>query len=266
MLKFFKILGLASQHTLNYRSRIFVWFLGSILNPVSLMIFWIAVYKEKGNVVGGWSISNISAYYLLLILAGAFIIAHIEEDVAIRDIREGGLVNYLLKPVSYYMMKLADELPWRSVQGFFGVCMFVILWLLFPHLISLPNNIFLIISSVLIIALAFILSFTFKMVLGLTAFWLTDFWGFQQVVEVTILVFAGFILPIEFFPKFLQTISFATPFPYIVYYPILSLQSKLSAAQIFHVMIFQIFWILIAYMLYKTLWRFGIKRFTGVGQ
>lgn len=266
MTKFFKTLILSSQHALNYRGRMFVWFLGSFINPLSLLIFWVAVYKEKEDLLSGWSVSNISAYYLLLVIAGSFIIAHIEEDVAIRDIREGGLVNYLLKPVSYYMMKLADEIPWRVVQGLFGLIIFAGFLLLFPRLVSLPTELFLIFSSILIIALAFILSFTFKMVIGLTAFWFIDFWGFQQVVEVLILILAGFVLPIEFLPKTLQTVSLSTPFPYMIYYPILSIQSKISTDQAFFVILMQISWIGILYLLYKLLWSLGIKKFTGVGQ
>jgi len=266
MIQFFKIFLLHFERALNFRSRIFVWFLTALLNPISLLIFWVAVYKEKGNVLSGWNLSNISSYYLLMIIASSFIIAHIEEDVAIRDIREGELVSYLLKPVSYFWMKFVSEVPWRIMQGMFGLGFFIIFFVLFKNLITLPSTPLLIFSSFIIIALAFFISFSLKMLVGLTAFWFIDFWGFQQVVEVTLLFLAGFVIPIDFFPAWLKTITFATPFPYMVYYPVLSLQSRLNLPEISHVIIMQAFWLIAMYFIYQFLWKRGVKRFTGVGQ
>ncbi|KKQ34089.1 MAG: ABC transport system permease protein, partial [Microgenomates group bacterium GW2011_GWA2_37_6] len=199
-MKFIKIFLLYFQHVMNFRSRIFIWFLTSFLNPLSLMIFWVAVFKDKEAVLSGWSLSSITSYYFLLIIAASFLIVHIEEDVAIRDIREGQLVSHIIKPMSYFWMKFLSELGWRIMQGFFGVLIFIVFYVLFSRFISLPNTFLEIFSAILIISLAFFISFTFKMIVGLTAFWFVDFWGLQQIIEVIIIILAGFIMPIEFFP------------------------------------------------------------------
>lgn len=265
-MKFVNIFLLFFQHVVNFRSRIFVWFLSSFLNPLSLLIFWIAVFKEKEGVLAGWSISSITSYYFLLIIAGSFIIAHIEEDVAIKDIREGQLVSYLLKPISYYWMKFFDEAPWRMIQGSFGIIVFMIFFILFSEFITLPNTLTGIVMAIAIVLLAFFISFTFKMIVGLSAFWFVDFWGLQQIIEVVIIILAGFVIPIEFFPDWLEKLSHLTPFPYMIYYPILSLQSKLPVLQGINVISVQIVWLGVLAVVYKLAWTRGIKKFTGVGQ
>ncbi len=265
-MRFVRIFLLFFQHVTNFRSRIFIWFLTSFLNPLSLLLFWIAAFKEKGDILTGWSLSSLSVYYFLLIIATSFIIVHIEEDVAIKDIREGGLVKYLLHPLPYYFMKFFDEIPWRMIQGFFGLGVFIIFYILFSKFISFPNTFAGIISTLVIILLAFFISFTFKMIVGITAFWFIDFWGLQQTVEVIIIILAGFVMPIEFFPDWLRNISLFSPFPYMVYFPILSLQSKLVTNQVFQVILIQIFWLAVLYLIYRILWARGLKRFTGVGQ
>ncbi len=265
-MRYVNIFLLIFQHVTNFRSRIFIWFLTSFLNPLSLLIFWIAVFREKGDVLAGWSLSSLSTYYFLIIIAAAFIIVHIEEDVAIHDIREGDLIKYLLRPFSYYWMKFFDEIPWRIIQGFFGFMAFIIFYLLFSKFILLPHTLVGITTTFLIVLLAFFISFTFKMIIGLTAFWFIDFWGLQQIIEVVIIVLAGLIMPIEFFPHWLKNISLISPFPYMIYYPILSFQSKLIDSQVIQTVLIQIFWLAILYLIYRFLWSRGLKKFTGVGQ
>lgn len=265
-MKYLKIFFLYFQHVTNFRSRIFIWFLTSFLNPLFVLIFWIAVIKDNGNVLGSWNLSSITTYYLLLIIAGSFIIAHIEEDVAIKDIREGQLVTHIIKPMSYFWMKFLSELGWRIMQGFFGVLIFIIFYIFFQRFVSLPNTFSEIIFSALIIILAFLISFTFKMIIGITAFWFIDFWGLQQITEVIIVILAGFIMPIELFPSWLENLSKITPFPYMIYYPIISLQSKLTNPQLINIVLIQTVWLVILGGTYKWLWGRGIKKFTGVGQ
>lgn len=265
-MRFLRIFLLHFQHVINFRSRIFVWFLTSFLNPLSLLIFWVALFKEKGDVLAGWSLPNLSSYYFLLIIAASFIVAHIEEDVAVHDIREGQLVSYLSKPISYYWMKFFDEVPWRIIQGFFGVIVFVIFYFLFSKFITLPNTFMTLISAFIIIILAFFISFTFKMIVGISAFWFVDFWGLQQIIEVVIIILAGFVMPIEFFPGWLKSISLLSPFPYMIYYPILSLQSRLGMSQATHVILVQLIWLVILCLIYKFFWMKGLKKFSGVGQ
>lgn len=251
---------------MNFRSRIFIWFLSSLVNPLFILIFWVAVILDKGNILPGWNLSTISVFYLLVVITSSFIIVHIDEDVAIRDIREGQLTAYVLKPFSYFWSKFLSEIGWRIMQGFFGLLVLLIFFMFFKNLITFPNTILGIISTILIVILALLISFIFKMILGLTAFWFVDFWGLQQLVEVVLIVLAGIIIPIELYPGWLKNIALSTPFPYMVYYPILSFQSRLINAEIINVILIQLFWILLLSLFYKFLWSKGIKKFTGVGE
>lgn len=264
-MRFLNIFLLYFQHVLNFRGRIFVWFLNAFLNPLFLLLFWIGIYREGSGVLAGWSLSDIASYYFLLVIAGSVILAHIEEDVAIRDIKDGELVKYLTKPISYFVMKFFNEMPWRIIQGSFGLIVFIIVFLMFRNFISIPDSIPEFVLALIVTSIAILISFTFKMIIGITAFWLTDFWGFQQVVEVIILIFGGFIMPVHLFPEWLSNLSFLTPFPYMIYYPILSFQGKMSNPEMLQTIFIQIIWILFLVIIYKMMWRKGIKKFTGVG-
>jgi ABC-2 type transport system permease protein len=216
--------------------------------------------------VGDWSLSEITSYYLLLSVGGSFLLAHIDESVAIEDIYEGGLVKYLIRPFSYFWDLYFGELSWRIFQGSIGIMIFILISILFHFPANLVSSPLLIILTIISIIFAYTLSFLFKMILGFSAFWLTEFHGIQSTIEIILLIFAGFIVPLQLLPSMLRQISFALPFAYMVYYPILAIQGKLDAMQIINVLSMQIIWIAFLVFVYGLVWNRGVKLFTGVGQ
>lgn len=264
-MRFLRIFLLNFQRVIQIRSRAFVWLLLAFINPLISLVFWAGVLNEKGNILEGWVLPTLTTYYFLIIVLGSILISHIEEDVAEYDIREGGLVKFIIRPVSYFFMKMIEELPWRIMQGGFGILVFLILITLFGNFLSLSITTS-VISALIISILAFLISFTFKMLIGISAFWLTEFRGLQQMLEVLGIILAGFVMPIDLFPNFLKTIALLTPFPYIIYYPVIAFQGRLSDHSMIQVISTQIVMLVILYFIYRILWRVGLRKFTGVGQ
>jgi ABC-type uncharacterized transport system permease subunit len=56
------------------------------------------------------------------------------------------------------------------------------------------------------------------MILGFVAFWTTDTGGFFQLMEITTIIFAGYLMPFELMPAYITKISFAMPFAYMIYF------------------------------------------------
>ena len=264
-MKYVRIFFLHFQHVLQNRARSFVLFLLAFINPLMALAFWLGAIRQQQQ-IAGWNLSSISSYYFLLIIAGSFLIAHIEEDVAIIDIMEGGIVRYLTKPFSYYWIKFYEEIGWRILQGLYGLFVFLFFVFFFGNFVTLASSLSLIFLSIIIIVLGYMISFTFKMIIGLSAFWLTDFWGLQQTVEVIIIVFAGLVVPINIFPKFLQDIAYILPFSYMVYFPVIALQGKLTLVELFKIIQTQLIWLIFFSLIYRRVWASGMRKFTGVGQ
>jgi ABC-2 type transport system permease protein len=265
-MRFLRIIGLHFEQGLQYRSRSFLWFLLALLNPAIYLLFWTAVIRS-GTMSGATvSLPAITTYYLLLVIAGALLMAHIEEDVASVDIKEGGLVKYTLKPYPYFWLKFFEELPYRIIQGGYGVIGFILLVLLFGAHIHVVSQWPQILIAIAISVAAYFISFVFKMLIGISAFWIDDFTGLQQLVFVLISLFAGFIEPLEYFAPMLRTIAFATPFPYMIYYPVVAWSGSLPWDRAVSVLGIQMGILAILTGSYIFLWRRGIRQFTAVGQ
>jgi len=265
-MRYVRIFALHFQEAFALRSRSVVWFLIALLNPLTYFLFWTGMYAGNQVPFAQWNLSSIATYYFLLVIAGSLLVVHIEEDVAYWDIQQGGLSQFLLKPLSYILLKFFNELPWRLIQGFFGVIIFVMFWILFGSFIEVAHTSLDIVFAVFIIVLGYIISFIFKMIVGITALWFTDYSGLQQLVEAILFIFAGMLMPLEFLPKAVQQAAYAMPFSYIIYFPLMAFQGKLTNIESLRTIGIQIVWIVLLAGIYQLMWKKGIRLFTGLGQ
>ena len=70
------------------------------------------------------------------------------------------------------------------------------------------------------VMLAIAVSFAFRFLYNLSAFWLLDYRGALRIAVAIAAFFSGFIIPISFFPEWLQTLAYATPFPSMLQLPV----------------------------------------------
>src|SRR3989344_1716062 len=160
LIRSIKIISLNINRAIESRSRSIVWFTMSLINPLLMIIFWTAASASNNNLP--MKISSLQNYYLLLIVVTSLIISHAEEGVAYEDIRHGGMAKYLLKPAHYYWLKFFEEIPFRLLQGSFGVIVLIGLTLTFKISIinlSATSAIF----ALVVIVLAIFICYTFKM-------------------------------------------------------------------------------------------------------
>lgn len=264
-MKFLRIFLLSFQLASESRGRSIIWLLVPLINVFVLFTYWNWALGANKASAPGWDISELAVYYIFLLIATALLVSHIEEDVSEKDIKLGRLANYISKPFSYYWLKFLEEIPYRLLQGFFGIVILFFLLGFFPNLIKINFSPLETILSILILCFAFLISFSFKMILGLSSFWITDSSGLRNAVEIISVIFAGFIMPLSLMPDLVSKIANFLPFSYIIYYPVIAFQNKLSVFQILQVLGVQIFWLFFFYLLYRFIFTKGIKKFTGVG-
>lgn len=229
------------------------------------MLFWHSAFQGNNQLIAGWDAGSILTYYLLIIIAGGLLISHI-EDLLDREVRQGTIVKYLLKPSPLYSQLLLIELPYRCMQGSFAVLFYLVTAYFFPLVRIHIADILSAFIIFLILVCAFFLTHTYKMMLGMVTFWTKDNKGIIETSQVLVLLFAGFNLPLTFLPGVLSDIALSLPFAYFAYYPVISLQGKLPFDGMIHVLQMEILWLGIFFIVYKILLQFGLKKFTAVGQ
>ncbi len=264
-MKVVRIFFLHMQSVFEQRLRSFVWFLVVFVNPMLLILFWSGA-PQNVDIVPGWNVAAINGYYLLLIVAQATLVSHVEEDIAYFDIQQGELDRYLVKPFSYFKIKLIEGLPYRVVQGAFAVITTVFLYMLLKDHVIIHFSLQSIFLGILTAVFAYLMWHTYKMCLGLLAFWFTDMKGIFDLLDAVRIVLSGIFMPLVLYPQLLKQVAEILPFAYGLYYPIAVFQGQTTLIETVKIIVIQLAWLFALYTLYRYIWKKGIATFTGVGK
>ncbi|MGE5607035.1 MAG: ABC transporter permease [Bacteroidota bacterium] len=247
-----------------YRSHMAVSILvGPIFFLVQVFI-WKAVYSTR-TTVAGLTLEQMLTYYGI-----SAVINHLTWDSADWNlqmlIRTGKFLTFMLRPLSHCYFALAQKIGHRTLAFWLE---FIPIYLLFFFIFKIrlipaqPG------WTIISIGLSFMLVFLTNYCIGITGFWLTKTEGLRRGFLVIRNIFAGSFLPLTLFPGIIQKFLFILPFQFITYVPTRVFIGSYELAGIKlpipEVVGLQTIAVLMMFVIYKFLWHFGVKRFTGVG-
>lgn len=181
----------------------------------------LAVVVQAGA-VGGFDGRDVVTYSFatqaLIVPIAIFSAGGSSIDLAER-IRTGDVVVDLYRPIDFQAYWLAQDLG-RAAQGFVtrGLASFVSGFLVFSLVV--PTSVSGAAAAAVVLVLAVLVSFGFRYLVALGSFWLLDDRGLTLIGGVLAMFLSGFLVPVTFFPDWLQTVAAASPFPAMVQLPV----------------------------------------------
>jgi len=156
-------------------------------------------------------------------------------------IRTGDVVSDLSKPFSYLGFWLARDL---GRAAYFVVFRAVPILLCGQVLFGLhwPSSIGAWLALVLSTVLATVVSFGWRFLLNLSAFWTTDARGLGGLALSAMLFLGGFVVPVRMFPDWLQSIVLVLPFVAMVQIPADLFIERVSGTAVLSALALQAFW------------------------
>jgi ABC-2 type transport system permease protein len=218
---------------------------------------WKVTYAASGtDVINGLTLSNILWYLMLaetIELGRPPLARTISENV-----KDGSIAYLLNKPYDFLLYQFSTtmgETVFRAVMNaVFGGA--VLLWLIGPpqhpegFLIALPA-----------LLGAWVLHFCVTAMIGLSAFLVEDVSAFMWIYQKLAFLFGGLLIPLDFYPAWLQTIARALPFASITYGPARLFVTP-TLELFLSVMSFQIIWIVLLALLLTGAYRRGVAYLT----
>ena len=92
------------------------------------------------------------------------------------------------------------------------------------------------------LTLAVVVSFAYRFLYNLAAFWLLDYRGVGVIAITIALVFSGFIIPLPYFPDWLEAVARVLPFAAMVQIPVDVFLEKATGAEIAGALVLQALW------------------------
>jgi len=187
---------------------------------------WQVTFAASGQEsINGLTVAS-TLWYLLL--AETIELSRPRLANTIADAVKDGSVAYLLtKPYDFLLYHYSSAMSETILKGIFNALIGgSLVWLL----VGAPPNPLGWLPVALTVFGAWTLNFCIAALLGLSAFLVEDISAFQWIYQKLAFIFGGLLIPLDFYPAWLQNIAHALPFASMLYGPArLFVQPSLSA-------------------------------------
>lgn len=241
-----------------YKSNFWLFTLNRIVEIVVYIFVWQAIYNQTGD-AGGYTISQMITYYILVFTLVSLATWGINEDMA-HSIRNGKINKELLNPLTYFQYYFGMNLGELAFALVVGIATFIICNIFWS--ISFPISITNFMLFIIVILLGIPITFFLQMIAGTVGFYSNSIWGMQILRKAIISIFSGIIAPITLFPGWFQTLANILPFQELIYTPINIWLGQISVAEVWPIIIKQITWGIVLYIVAKIFFNHAIKRVT----
>jgi len=253
------------QSSLEYRFNFFLSLISAVFPVIIQYYIWTAVYGSSGeNALFGYSYQEMIMYTIMAAVISKLVITHIEHSIA-EDIKSGGLNKYVIQPIYYFGFRISSFFGQRLI--YFTISLLIILVLTFAlnSMYNLHTVEERLLTFFLSLCLAMILSFLISYAICASAFWLSEISYFFVVTSLLVNIMSGGIFPLEIFGEGLQRFFGFLPFHYMIYFPVNVLNGKIAGDLVWEGIVWQILWIVLMLVICHLVWKWGMKRYLGLG-
>ena len=206
-----------------------------------LAYVFLAVYRVRDD-VGGYSEAD-AVTFVWLTQAVLSVVASFGpswSELALR-VRSGDIVTDLRRPLDLQRALLAEDAGRALYQLFFrAVPPFALGALVFD--VVAPTDPARWLLFAVSVACAVVVSFGVRFLVNLSAFWLLDYRGGMTLAMVVSHLFSGLIVPLVFFPGWLEAVARALPFASMLQTPNDVFLGELRGAELAGALALQVAW------------------------
>lgn len=226
---------------------------------------WKAIYRSSDSmIIKGFSLNEMIVYVLISFITAVIVNADIGYLIS-REVKDGSIAINLIRPINYqkrmFFESLGNLMYNFIVLFFIGFIGVTILQSSYRGNISILNIILYFIS----IFAGFLINFYYSYMFGLLSFKITNMWGLNQIMNAISQLLSGALIPIVFFPSWMQGIFNFLPFSSMIYTPSMIYLGKLTNIESIKAISIQFLWIIILMIIGRQMWKALIKELTILG-
>lgn len=250
-----------------YKGRFYLYLLRKFFGMFIYYYLWMAIYASStSGELGGFTRTEMILYVFMSYTLSDIIMVNISSEIG-RDVIDGNVAMNLIKPIDYRMSLVAKSF---GIMIYRMVVPSLFIWVALE--IYKVTKLGMACSSPVTIA-AFLLSMFFSFLIymffdycfGMLAFVTTYIFGMNIIKNAILNFLTGKLIPISFFPAFVQKIFSFLPFTAMTYVPVMIYLGKYTGTEILYQLGKQAFWAVALYLLGSLLWKKIEKRLVILG-
>ncbi|MBN2100770.1 ABC-2 family transporter protein [Candidatus Dojkabacteria bacterium] len=174
------------------------------------------------------------------------------------NIREGDIVNFVMKPISHFGRYHAQSVGFNLLRFLFAIAAAIVMYRIQFGVFG-----FRILLFVFSMILAHVIEFTVGYIVGVLAFWIKLSYGFYNMYMIFRYFFSGLVVPISLYGGLLAKVLMYLPFQAVFNTPIMMVMGKSS--DLLFLLLIQIFWVSVLSVLSRLIYKRGLKKLEAVG-
>lgn len=240
------------QRAAAYRFDAWTRILGNVIMLFIWGFIWYALYRGKGSVESITFHSMLSYILISQALQGIHGAGTPLWEIQER-VRTGDIAMEMLRPYDYPLRMLFTD--FGSIFFYFLTAvlpLYTVIFLIFGPLMptSLSQWVLFILSAIL----GYFIRYCIELTFGLFTFWLVETGGVEDIFYFSISLFSGSVVPLWFFPDWLENVARYLPFQGIYFVPNSIFVGQLSGPALLMALLTQVFWLAGCYALLRYVW------------
>ncbi|HEY5730153.1 MAG TPA: ABC-2 family transporter protein [Anaerolineales bacterium] len=264
MLNIFKRLWLVNwAEQWQYRANLVMYILYWLVSPIIYLAVWTSIATANGD-VKGLTANDFVTYYMILLICDQ-LTSNIIIHIFAYKVQDGSLSGELIKPIHPMLTNtLVNDIAFKTLNMIVLTPIWIVLALLFkPDFASV--SIGGILLSIPALLLGYMINFLLSGAITSLAFWTTRVYSIHEFYYAMILLFAGQFVPLTLMPDVIQSIARILPFQLFMYTPIQIIQGNLAMNEILQAYLTGVIWLVVVFILFRFIWRNGVKQYSAVG-
>lgn len=255
---YISIANRSMQNTISYRASYIITFASNAIFFAAMYALWAAIFDGRAE-LSGLTWEQMKAYLLVTFTANSLLSYYSETRIS-GKILDGSVAADLLKPLDFQKARLAETLGSTIVEGALTVIVMVIVLALTAG-VFMPDALH---GALFLLSLAASLTVKFGIVYmaGLLCFWSTGSLGIVWARTAITNLFSGALVPLAFFPKWLESAALLLPFQSIVHTPAAIYLEQVDGFEALRLIALQIVWGILLWFAGKLMWNWAVRQIT----
>lgn len=256
---FISIANRSLQNTMAYRTSYILTFASNFIGFIATYALWHAIFDGREQ-LAGLSWEQMKAYLLITFITNALLSWYSETRIA-NKILDGSVAADLLKPLDFQQARFAETLGSGMVEGGLAAILITVVMIITSG-VMVPHTLVTWVLFVLSLMASLVVKFGVVYIAGLLCFWSTGSLGIIWARIAVTNLLSGALVPLVFFPHWLEKIAMALPFKSIVYTPTVIYMEQQSPMHALGMVGMQWVWAIVLWLLGKLMWNRAVRKIT----
>jgi ABC-2 type transport system permease protein len=267
MIKYWSVFKISFQEEFAYRLNFILWRVRNVFQILLTYFLWSTVFANPGTQIFGYNRAKILTYVFGIMIVRALVLSARAMEVS-SDVAQGDLSNYLVKPMSYLKYWFTRDVASKALNLIFAAVEFFVLFLILKPPFFLQTDVVSLTAFLISIILAIFIYFFLLFLISSIPFWAPEIgWGSHFLITMVIVeALSGSLFPVNILPSTLQSIVLATPFPYLIYFPVQVYLGQITGTALIGGLMVAGAWTGILWFAMNFVWQKGLKVYQVIGR